>query len=259
MATILQQPSGGINEQVGREEREALGCTLMWRQWSKAMRRTFSTPEPSHLLPHRGFPAMLHVAMDELTLIQAARRGDVDSFNELVLALQRPAYNLAYRILGESHAAADATQEAFISAFRNLESYRGGSFRGWVMRIVTNACYDERRRTGRHPEASLEAMPDDGEAVPHFINPADDPEQAAQQAALNRAIQACLDDLNEEQRVVAVLCDVQGYDYAEAAEIARTPLGTVKSRLSRARHALRECLQGIGELLPAEFRRRHEA
>lgn len=193
--------------------------------------------------------------MDELALIQAARRGDIDSFNTLVLTYQSSAYNLAYRILGESHAAADATQEAFISAYNNIGQYRGGSFRGWLLRIVTNACYDERRRQVRHPEASLEAMTADGESAPRLASSADDPERVAQQTALSEAIQSCLNGLNEEQRLVAVLCDIQGYDYSEAASIANTALGTVKSRLSRARQAMRDCLQGIGELLPREYRR----
>lgn len=193
--------------------------------------------------------------MDELALILAARRGDVDSFNTLVLAHQSSAYNLAYRILGESHAAADATQEAFISAYNNLSQYRGGSFRGWLMRIVTNTCYDERRRRVRHPEASLEAMTADGESAPRLASSSDDPERIVQQTALSEAIQDCLNGLNDEQRLVAILCDIQGYDYAEAATIANTALGTVKSRLSRARQALRTCLQGIGELLPSEYRR----
>jgi RNA polymerase sigma-70 factor (ECF subfamily) len=194
-------------------------------------------------------------AVDELALIQAAQRGNIDAFNALVETHQRHAYNLAYRILGETHAAADATQEAFISAFNHVGQYRGGSFRGWLMRIVTNACYDEQRRRKRRPEASLDALTADGEAALQLASSSDDPEALAQRQALSQAIQQCLNGLSEEQRVIAILCDIQGYDYTEASEIARTPLGTVKSRLSRARQALRECLQGIGELLPVEFRR----
>ena len=83
--------------------------------------------------------------MDELALIYAAKQGDLEAFNRLVLAYQDILYNQAYRVLGEQAAADDATQEAFISAYKNLNSYRGGSFRGWLLRIVTNACYDELR------------------------------------------------------------------------------------------------------------------
>ncbi|MEK7326148.1 MAG: sigma-70 family RNA polymerase sigma factor, partial [Chloroflexota bacterium] len=109
--------------------------------------------------------------MDEPALIQHAQRGDLDSFNRLVLEYQSLVYNLAYRIMGDGDSASDATQEAFISAYKNIRSYRGGSFKGWLMRIVTNACYDELRRRKRRPAASLEALsvvetgPDaDGEA-----------------------------------------------------------------------------------------------
>lgn len=89
--------------------------------------------------------------MDEKALIQDALQGDLDAFNRLVLAYQDRVYNQAYRVLGESQAADDATQEAFISAYKNLRSFRGGSFRAWLLRIVTNACYDELRRRKRRP------------------------------------------------------------------------------------------------------------
>jgi RNA polymerase sigma-70 factor (ECF subfamily) len=96
--------------------------------------------------------------MDEAALIADARRGDVDAFNRLVLAHQTKVYNLAYRITGDGDSAADAAQEAFLAAYRNLRSYRGGSFRAWLLRIVTNACYDELRRRKRRPADSLQAM-----------------------------------------------------------------------------------------------------
>ncbi len=96
--------------------------------------------------------------MDEQALIRAAQRGDLNAFNELVLLYQGRVYNLAYRIMGDGDAAADASQEAFISAYRAIGGYRGGSFRAWLMRIVTNACYDELRRRRRRPASSLEAL-----------------------------------------------------------------------------------------------------
>ena len=96
--------------------------------------------------------------MDEVALVQAAQKGDLDSFNRLVLAYQEMAYNLAYRMLSDEDAASDATQTAFFSAYRSLSSYRGGSFRAWVMRMVTNTCYDELRRRQRHPTTPLEPL-----------------------------------------------------------------------------------------------------
>src|SRR3972149_2572572 len=103
--------------------------------------------------------------MDEAALILDAQRGDLDSFNRLVLAYQDLLYNTALRILGDDDLAADATQDAFISAFRNLTSYRGGSFKAWLMRTVTNACYDEPRRQKRRPSVPLEPITNDDEEM----------------------------------------------------------------------------------------------
>jgi RNA polymerase sigma-70 factor (ECF subfamily) len=196
--------------------------------------------------------------VDEQALIQAAKAGDLDAFNQLVLALQDLAFNLAYRILSDDNAAEDATQSAFISAYRHLDSYRGGSFRAWVMRMVTNACYDELRRLKRHPSTPLE--PVDDESDEEIENPAwmkDDslsPEEQAEQADLNRAVENCLRDLPEDFRTVVVMVDIQGYDYQEVSEAIGKPLGTVKSRLARARLRMQGCLHGYWELLPANFR-----
>jgi RNA polymerase sigma-70 factor (ECF subfamily) len=202
--------------------------------------------------------------MDEAELIHEAQRGDLDSFNRLVLAYQTQVYNLAYRIFGEGESAADAAQEAFLAAFRSLKGFRGGSFRSWLARIVTNVCYDELRRRKRKPAASLEALLD-SEVAPESNGPAlhapgaQRPEAAAEQAELSRAIQDCLNRLPDDFRVVAVLADVQGYDYAEISAAAGMPLGTVKSRLARARLRLRDCLQRYRELLPVAFRLEDEA
>ncbi|RPJ02286.1 MAG: sigma-70 family RNA polymerase sigma factor [Chloroflexi bacterium] len=193
--------------------------------------------------------------MDESTLIQAAIRGDVDSFNQIVLAYQDIAYTVAYRIMGESDAAADAAQEAFISAYQKLHQFRGEHFKPWLMRIVTNSCYDELRRRQRRPALSLDALHEvQTSAGLDLHSPQENPEQHSQRRELNSAIQDCLSDLPDDQRVIAVLSDVEGYAYQEIAEITGLPLGTVKSRLSRARGRLRDCLREVRELLPAEYR-----
>ena len=193
--------------------------------------------------------------MDEQALIQSAQRGDLNAFNELVLQYQNQVYNLAYRIMGEGDSAADATQEAFISAYRAIDRYRGGSFRAWLMRIVTNACYDELRRRKRRPTSSLEALYA-ADAAPGevLMNGAEGPEAYVQRQDLNRALHAALQTLPEEQRAALVLSDVQGYNYSEIAEIMQVSLGTVKSRLSRARAKMRDYLLQQGELLPAGYR-----
>jgi len=200
--------------------------------------------------------------MDEPALIQEAQRGDLDSFNTLVLNYQDILFNTALRIMGDQDAAADATQEAFISAFRAIKSFRGGSFKAWLMRTVTNACYDELRRQKRRPTTPLEPETDDGEEMenPRWLaDPSMSPEEEVEADDLEHAIQHCLDELPTEFRAVVVLTDIQGMDYKEVASAVRVPLGTIKSRLARARLRMRECLQGFWELLPTAFRLEEES
>jgi RNA polymerase sigma-70 factor, ECF subfamily len=200
--------------------------------------------------------------MDESALITAAQQGDLDAFNTLVLAQQDVVYNTALRILNDEELAADAAQEAFISAFKALNSYRGGSFRAWLLRTVTNACYDELRRKKRRPTTPLEPEGEDGEEMesPRWLtDPGDSPEQQMDRAELEHAIQHCLDNLPTAFKEVVVLADIQGLDYSEVAIAVKTPIGTIRSRLARARLRLRECLQGFRELLPVAFRLEEES
>ena len=197
--------------------------------------------------------------MDEENLVRAAKRGDLDAFNRLVLEYQSRAYNLAYRFMSDPASAADVTQDAFISAFRGLGKFRGGSFRSWLLRIVVNACYDELRRRKRRPASSLDEFSDDGdrllvEAGTSFSHESQKPEHEVERSELRAAIEQCFDELPPEFKAVAVLVDVQGFDYKEAARVINKPVGTVKSRLARARGRLRECLNRRGELLPSRFR-----
>lgn len=196
--------------------------------------------------------------MDESRLIQSAQKGDLDAFNQLVLTYQEIAFNVAYRILGDDSAAEDAAQNAFLSAYRSLGTYRGGSFKAWVLRMVTNACYDELRRQKRRPTTPLEPLDDAGEdeiESPRWLASDDPgPEAEVEQRELERAVQDCLNRLPDEFRLVMVMVDIQGLDYQEVAQAARAPLGTIKSRLARARLRMRDCLQRFRELLPVKFR-----
>ncbi len=203
--------------------------------------------------------------MDEQALIAAAREGDVEAFNELVLVYQDMAFSVAYRIFQDEPSAADATQNAFISAFRKLDQFAGKSFKGWLMRIVTNACYDELRRRKRHPTDSLDGMMDmyESDSLPlendndrdlQLMARFEQPETVVQRNELQAVIEECLRRLNETYRVVAVLVDVEGLSYEEVADTVDISLGTVKSRLSRARARLRDCLRENSELLPGQYR-----
>lgn len=201
--------------------------------------------------------------MDEAAMIRAARSRDLDAFNELVLTYQARVYALAYRIMGDPASASDATQEAFVSAFKNIRRFRGGSFKSWLFRIVTNACYDELRRRKRRPSSSLDNLTEDWDGpefddAPSMGAPPDSPDRHVERHELQAAIQRCLDQLPPEFKVVSVLVDVQECDYQEAADVLGTPIGTIKSRLARARYRLRECLRQYRELLPAAFRQDSE-
>jgi len=195
--------------------------------------------------------------MNEQALITDAQNGNLDAFNTLVLHYQDSVFNTALRILGDEDQAADASQEAFISAFKGIASFRGGSFKAWLMRTVTNACYDELRRKKRRPTTPLEPDTDDGDEMdsPRWLaDPNMTPDQQAEADEVEHAIQHCLNNLPLEFKTVVVMADVQGMDYTEVASAIRVPLGTIKSRLARARLRLRECLQGFAELLPASYR-----
>jgi RNA polymerase sigma-70 factor (ECF subfamily) len=195
--------------------------------------------------------------MDEPNLIAAARQGKVDAFNELVLAYQHQVYNLAYRIMGDPASAADATQEAFISAFQHIGGFRGersSSFKSWLMRIVSNGCYDELRRHKRRPATSLEDFDLDEDAHPALVNGGEALEERAERQEMAQVIQAGIQTLPPDQRIALVLSDVQGFSYQEIAETIDVPLGTVKSRLARARGELRDYLRSQRELLPAQYR-----
>lgn len=198
--------------------------------------------------------------MDEPYLIDLARKGDIDAFNSLVVAYQHQVFNLAYRIMGEEASASDATQEAFISAYKHMESFRGNSFKSWIYRIVTNACYDELRRRKRRPASSLEGLVEDSDTEMEFDVPDESPgpESQLEQSELGGVIQAGIQTLPDDQRMTLVLSDVQGMSYEEIATITGANLGTVKSRLSRARAKLRDYLLARGELLPGSLRLRAE-
>ena len=193
--------------------------------------------------------------MNELDTIQQAQQGDLAAFNRLVMAYQGTAYNVAYRIIGNGEAAADACQDAFIKAYKAIQQYQGGSFKSWLLRIVTNTCYDQIRYKSRRPTSSLEDLtenPDDHSA--RLISDIESPEEGVLRGELNKTIQVGINQLPEEQRIILVLSDVQGFSYQEIAEIIDQPLGTVKSRLSRGRRRLRDFLLTQQELLPGQYR-----
>ena len=175
----------------------------------------------------------------EAGLIRLARDGDLDAFNALVDLHERAAYNLCYRMLGSAPAAEDATQDAFLSAFRHMAGFKGGSFRPWLMRIAANGCTDELRRRHRRPAISLDAPTPLSDDPLDVADPAAGPEIEALRSEQQAIVQAALLRLPADQRLAVILCDMQGYAYEEIAEAMRTSIGTVKSRIARGREKLR--------------------
>jgi RNA polymerase sigma-70 factor (ECF subfamily) len=193
----------------------------------------------------------------ERTLIARGQEGDRAAFNALVEKYQSAAYALALRMLGDPDTAADVTQEAFFSAYRALATFHGSSFRAWLLRIVSNGCYDIFRARGRQPVTSLEALLEhddtsssDSRLPTTMVDPSWSPEETALRGETISTIEAALLALPPEQRLAVVLCDIQGMAYEEVARIMETPLGTVKSRIARARAQLRTLLTRGGELSP---------
>jgi RNA polymerase sigma-70 factor (ECF subfamily) len=193
--------------------------------------------------------------MDESRLIIASQHGDIHAWNQLVIAHQDGVYSFALRILaGDGDSAADATQKAFIAAWNAIGRYRDGNLRAWLMRIVHNQCYDLLRQQQRHPQTSLDSLTEAYESPAFLTDPGDGPEETLEQGEMWHAIEQCLNRLPDGQRAAVILCDVEGYDYQEIAAILEISLGTVKSRLNRARTRLQECLHSFGELLPDRYR-----
>jgi len=192
------------------------------------------------------------VIADEGELVRSSRKGDLGAFNTLVQVYQHQVYNLCLRMLG-SAAAEDAAQEAFITAYRRLDSFRGGSFRAWLLRIAANICCDELRRRRRRPAASLEAALEAGSPVDvpsHLAGP----EEEALRRELARHLQQGLATVPAEQRLAIILRDIHGLSYEELTEALGCSLGTVKSRIARGRARMREYLVARRELLPRRFR-----
>lgn len=178
---------------------------------------------------------------EDQILVSAALAGDNDSFNQLVERYQNRAYGLCFRMLGDADAAADVAQDAFISAYRHLPSLRG-EFRPWLMRIVANACRDVLRSNKRHPSVSLDTNPRDEDESPvlQIADTTPNPEEHLMRAELHRTISVALLQIPLDQRTVVILSDIEGMSYDEIAVVTGANIGTVKSRLNRARTRLRE-------------------
>lgn len=194
--------------------------------------------------------------LEDIELVKRSQNGDLGAFNMIVERYQTQVFNVAARLLGNSTLAEDVAQETFISAYKAIKSFHGGSLRAWLLRIATNASYDLMRASRRRSEESLDRSMEN----PSFQQPSsgDSPEQIALKSELSGEIQKAILALPEDQRAIMVMIDIQELSYEEAAQATGASLGTVKSRLSRARARVRDYLMRHRELLPEQFRRINE-
>ena len=180
--------------------------------------------------------------MNELLLISRARGGDRDAFGELVEQYRDNVYRLAYRMCGNAYDADEAAQEAFVAAWRALPNFRGDAkFSTWLYRLTTNAAIDVMRREKHHQTVG------DGEMV-DLADDADSPQETVERTEQQEAVQKALDTLSEEYREVLLLRYMEELDYAEIAEVLQLPSGTVKSRINRAKAALKAALLKSGNI-----------
>ncbi len=180
--------------------------------------------------------------------IESARNGDLSAFNQIVIAYQDPAFRMALWMLNDEAIAEDIVQSVFISAYSGIKHFRGQSIRAWLLKMVRNACIDEFRRQKRHPWITLEPKNADGdevEAARWCIDSHPSPEESVIRLEAAQKIDQALQQLPDGMREVVVLIDMEEIDYQEAAVILGLPLGTIKSRLARARARLKQILWDI--------------
>jgi RNA polymerase sigma-70 factor (ECF subfamily) len=186
------------------------------------------------------------------------RSGGSYCYNCIIESHQTQAYNLARRLLNDWALAEDAVQESFVSGYRSFSQFRGENLKAWMMRIVANTCRDMLRSRRARPTVPLDPTPTDvDDPTPSAVDlpsSQESPENYAERNELRSTIERGLATLSQERRLAVLLVDVQGMSYEEAAQVMGCSLGTVKSRISRARGELRDFLRGTGELLPSQFR-----
>ena len=183
--------------------------------------------------------------IDEATLVRQAASGNLEAFNQLVLKYQATAYNHARALLSDEVSAEDATQESFVKAFQGIKAFRGCSFRGWLLKIVTNSAYDILRKSHRHPTQPLFPEDENGDEIESpvwLIDPNVSVHGSVEQKEMATRLCQALDELPDLYRTVLTLVDINEFDYTEAAKALNVPVGTVKSRLARARFQMSEKL-----------------
>lgn len=192
----------------------------------------------------------------ERDLIEKSKQGDIDSFEKLIRDHQQLAFNIAYRMLGNIEDAKDVSQDAFIKIFKSINSYKGdSSFSTWLYRIVTNTCIDELRKRNKRQILSYDIpiATEEGEVERNLPDPGPTPEDIVDRKESQRKIRDAINNLNEQHKAVIVLRDIKGFSYDQISEILECPEGTIKSRISRARSALKSLLEKEMELYKDDY------
>lgn len=205
------------------------------------------------------FDQCLNNRCSEAELIELARLGDLDAFNDLALQYQDLLFRVAYRIMADEDSAQDAVQDGLISAFQHIQSFRDGSLKGWLIRIVVNKCGDQLRaaryRRAISLDAPLSASPEeDSDLYMEVKDTGMLVEDCVERYQFDRALQQCLNTLPLKSRSILILADIEELEYEEIASMLHIPMGTVKSRLARARLKLRGLLLSQDGLLPEKYR-----
>jgi len=193
----------------------------------------------------------LSVSAEEKALIERCKRGELAAFNDLVRKYEKQVYNFSYRLTGNYDDANDVSQDAFLRAFNAIASFRGdASFSTWLFRITTNVFLDERKRTKAHPQSSLDDYLelDESSVARQIEDPNPTPDLLLEERERAQLLQNAIGSLPEYQRAMVILYHKEQKSYEEIADVMNLPIGTVKSRLNRARLALKEKLSGIREL-----------
>src|SRR5437879_2989937 len=188
-------------------------------------------------------------SQDDRDLVGRARRGDREAFTQLIVQYQVPLYNMALRMVGRPDDAADIAQEAFLRAWEEIRTLREAPFKSWLFQIAANLCYDHFRRGRRYG-----VMPEDDQTSTSNVVglgvATPDPQECAEANERTRLVRDCIQALDHDMRIAIVLRDVNGMAYDEIAAVLRVPLGTVKSRIARARAQVQKRLQQHPDFFP---------
>lgn len=193
---------------------------------------------------------------NEKILLDRCCTGDAAAFEALISSYQKKVYNIAYRMLGNIDDASEIAQEVFIKIFRSIRQFKGeAAFSTWVYKIAVNMCLDELRKRKKSRSVYIDEAVrlEDGEVEKQIPGEMPSPEEMTEKNELRGIVENAIKLLDEKHRCVVVLRDIQGMSYEEIAQILNCPLGTIKSRINRARAALRDILNPQKELFIGEY------